>query len=112
MNDDMNPNRPNDLSEDALSRAFEELIEERSSHVGTPREDAPVVSSAGTPGLCAEPVARRLPPCEEADLADAMNLNELLAHAAQCPACAERLHTVFAEASPEEAAQVSELSSA
>jgi tetratricopeptide (TPR) repeat protein len=112
MNDDLNSSRPRNLPEDALFRAFEELIEGRSSHAATPREDAPAGTPAGRPEPSSHSGACLLSFGGEADLADAANLDALLAHAAECSRCAERLRTVFAEASPEEAVQVGELESA
>ena len=116
MNDDLNSDRP----EDALKKALDELIEGRSSRAGTPREDAPV-PPAGAPGPCTELGAWSLPqggeadpagPASDAQTSDAPHLDDLLTHAAECPVCAGRLRALFADASPEDAAELGALSSA
>jgi tetratricopeptide (TPR) repeat protein len=118
MSDDLNPDRPQKLPEDALAKAFEELIEGRSTRAESPREDAQGVPPAGTPSPCPELgawpelLSGEAPPAETANPANAAKLDALLAHAAQCPTCAERLRILSADASPEEAAEVRELASA
>ena len=116
MNDDLNSDRP----EDALKKALDELIEGRSSRAETPREDAPALP-AGAPGPCAELGAWSLPqggeadpagPASDAKSADAPHLDDLLTHAAECPVCAGRLRALFADASPEDAAELGALSTA
>lgn len=120
MNDDLNPDGPRNLPEDALKKALDELIEGRSSRAETPREEnAGFPGSA--PGSCFELGAWLLPSGGQADpegsasaaqRANAPNLDALLAHAAECPFCAEQLRGLFADASPEEAAEVAALASA
>jgi tetratricopeptide (TPR) repeat protein len=121
MKDDSNPNRPGSLSEDALKKALDELIEGRLSRAGTPEEGAPGLAPAITPGPCPEPGAWPLLLSGEARLAetanvalpaDAASFDALLVHAAQCSACAERLRMFYADASPEEAAEIAGLASA
>ncbi len=121
MSDDLNSDSPRTLPEDALKKALEELIEGRSSRAGTPREGGPATPSASTAEPCAELGAWSLPPGGRADsagcmsasqLADAPDFVALLAHAADCPACAERLRALFAGATPEEEAEAAALSSA
>jgi CHAT domain-containing protein/predicted Zn-dependent protease len=120
MKDDLNSDRPPNLAEDALKKALDELIEGRSSRAETPREEnAGFPGSA--PGSCFELGAWLLPPGSQADPegsasaskpANAPNPDALLAHASECPSCAEQLRGLFAAASPEEAAEVATLSSA
>ena len=121
MNDDLNSDSPRNLPEDAMKKALEELIGGRSSRAGIPREGAPAAPSASTPGPCAELGPWPVPLDGRADSvgsssanlpADAPNLDAVLTHAADCPACAERLRTLFAGASPEEEAEAAALSSA
>jgi len=120
MNDDLNPDRPPNLPEDALKKALDELIEGRCSRAETPRGDISGAPPASEPGRCAELGAWTLPFGEEADPAgsamaaqpeDAPSLDDLLTHAAECPVCAGRLRTLIADASPEEAAELGALSS-
>jgi len=115
MNDDSNPNGPPNLPEDALSKAFEELIEGRSSRAETTRAEAPSMTLAGAASPCTdfdEWLQLLSGEAGPAEASDSAHLDALLAHAADCPACAERLRTMLAEATPEEAAEVASLSSA
>jgi tetratricopeptide (TPR) repeat protein len=119
MNDDLNPDHPPNLPEGALKKALDELIEGRSSRAATPREDAPALP-ASAPEPCTELGAWSLPlggeaapaePASDVQPADAPHLDDLLTHAAECPVCAGRLRALFANASPEDAAELGSLSS-
>ena len=114
MDDDLNPDHPPNLTEDALKKALDELIEGRCSRAETPREDASGVPSASAPECCKELGAWSLPLGGEVDPAgpaSAPHLDDLLTHAAECPVCAGRLRALFADASPEDAAELGSLSS-
>jgi len=114
MDDDLNPDHPPNLTEDALKKALDELIEGRCSRAETPREDAPGVPPASAPERCNELGAWSLPLGGEAvpaGQASAPRLDDLLTHAAECPVCAGRLRALFADASPEDAAELGSLSS-
>jgi tetratricopeptide (TPR) repeat protein len=108
MKDDLNPNRP----EDALKKALDELLEGRSTRARVPQEHPSGTPPAGASGLCPEPSAWQLLLSGEAGPANALILEELLAHAAECSACAEHLRMMIADPSPEEAATVAGLAAA
>jgi tetratricopeptide (TPR) repeat protein len=121
MNEDLNPNRLENLPDDALKKALEALIDSRSSGAATPSEYATAAKPAGAAGRCPDLGAwamllngeeERVETAKAANLAGAPNLDALLAHAAECHACADRLRTFFAEASPEEDAELANLASA
>src|ERR1035437_4729930 len=85
MKDELNPNRPSrpaDGPEDALNKAFEELLEGPSPHAG------PSPAAAGAPGLCPQPGEWIRLASGEARPAEG---DRLLAHAAGCGDCAARL---------------------
>jgi len=115
MNDDSNPDSPRSLPEDALERALDELIEGRSSRTGIPRKGAPGVPPASAQEPCSELGAWSLPltwAAGPAGQADVLNLDTMLAHAAQCSPCAQRLRILIADSTPEETAEIGALSSA
>jgi len=118
MKDDLNSNCPSDFSEDALKKAFDELIEGRSFRAGTVREDAPGEPPAGAGECCSVQGPWSLPlgweagRAEAASSADATSLDDLLAHASECPACSGRLRMLIADVSPEEAVELGGLASA
>ena len=109
MNTDLNSKHPSDLPEDALAKAFEELMEGRSSLAAAPHEDLASPGMPGVAGACPELGEWSRLLSEEAHPAE---VNALLAHAALCRTCAARLRMLSADASPEEAAEVGRLASA
>ena len=128
MNENINPNRLENLPDDALKKALEALIDGRSSGAATPSADAPVAATAAMPtniaGRCPnlgawamllgseEERVETANSANAANLAGAPNLDALLAHAAECQPCAELLRTLYADASPEENAELANLASA
>jgi len=113
MNNDMNPNRHSDLPEDALTKALDDLMKERSSGSGAVRQDAVTGQAAEEP--CPEPGEwLRLSNNDEVavDPAESAQLDALLAHAALCAKCAGRLRSLSADVTPEELAAVDKLASA
>ncbi len=123
MNEDFNPgqlpeNAPGN-SGNRLSSALEGLIQERSTRVGHPAPEGAQPDSEGTqaaPGLCPEPGEWALLLADEPPPAESHRINALLAHAAGCSACAERLRPLpsdmLADASAEERAFLAGLASA
>ena len=110
MKDELNPNRPSrpaDGPEDALKKAFEELLEGPSPHAG------PSPAAAGAPGFCPQPGEWIRLASGEARPAE---VDRLLAHAAGCGDCAARLRQSLrlfsAEATPEETVAAGQLASA
>ena len=110
MNEDFNPGlsgNPAEGSEERMASALEALIQRR-LHAG----DAWRVSAdyAGPENRVAEPEMGECPEPEAWELlfvsqptdADQGKVNALLAHAASCPVCAQRLRALVAEPSPEE----------
>ena len=106
--DDQNTKRPSDPSENALARALEELMEAGSSRASGPHWDR---SRESVAGACPEP-REWLLLGEEADPAETAKLDTLLSHAAQCGKCATYLKMLTAEATEEEAAEMSSLAPA
>jgi tetratricopeptide (TPR) repeat protein len=126
MNDESNPSSPLNPQEDALKQALDELIQVRSSRAETPYGDDETGAPAGTVEPCPElgawlelfggeaveaDAVGTAKHSNAANLTAAPTLDALLAHAAECPACAERLRTTFADASPQESLEVANLSS-
>jgi tetratricopeptide (TPR) repeat protein len=109
MNKNLNPNRPAELPEDALAKALEELMEGRANQAEARRPDQVSGWSRGREEDCPEPGewARLL--CGKPRPAE---LDQLLAHAAECRACAAEMRLLTAEASPEEIAELSAMASA
>ncbi len=109
MNEDINPGP---ASEDApqstgavLAGAFEELIQGRlagTSRAGRLEPESERAEDAE--GRCPEPGEWALLLGDEALPAYTAKVNALLAHAADCPVCAERLREFSADISPEESA--------
>ena len=89
-------------------RAFEELIK------GSSRAGVGVMGevSAAPGGPCPEPGEWALLLSVEARAAGSASVDALLAHAADCRTCAERLRKLCADASPEEEAEIGKLASA
>src|ERR1700691_2718036 len=113
MNEDLNPKLPSDPPQDALAKALDELMEGRSSFAEAARED--MASVPGAEGGCPEPgewlvlVSGKARPD---DAAETTKVDALLAHAALCRTCAERLRLLSVDASPQEIAEVGKLASA
>ncbi|MGA3046253.1 MAG: CHAT domain-containing protein [Terracidiphilus sp.] len=108
-NDDQNPKRPSDPSEEALLRALEELMATGSSRASGPRWDP---SREPLSGSCPES-DEWLPLLGGDDApADAAKREVLLAHAAQCGKCATYLKMLTAEATEEEVVELSKLAPA
>jgi tetratricopeptide (TPR) repeat protein len=119
MNEDFNPEQvaenPPDNASNRLSGALEELIQGRKSRAGiqvsepkNPESEGP--DAAAEP--CPEPGEWALLLGDEARLTELAKVNALLAHAATCGACAERLRALAADVSPEESALLAGLTSA
>src|SRR5271165_6121541 len=110
-NEDQNPERPSKPSEDALSRALEELMEGRSSRAEAPLEDEAGAPTPGSEDGCPEPEEWLMLLSGEARPEEEKKAAALLAHAAECSNCSARLRMLSAEASEEEAAEVGKLAS-
>jgi CHAT domain-containing protein/tetratricopeptide (TPR) repeat protein len=102
MKDNLNPDRRSNSHEDALPRALEDLLEGLSSCADPPHSE----SAAVPPGPCPAPAEWSRLIGGEVRAAD---VDALLAHAAACPVCAERLRSFSAGPSAEEAFIVSQL---
>jgi tetratricopeptide (TPR) repeat protein len=126
MNDDLNPGSLRTFSDDALSdddliQAFEELIEGQSPQAERPHEDVPGALPSDLHNPCPELGAWLLLLSGDAETTHAAKpsgtaksiakLEAMLAHAARCTTCAERLRMLFANASKEEEAEVRKLTS-
>jgi tetratricopeptide (TPR) repeat protein len=109
MSKDHNPQYPSDPPDDALAKAFEELMEGRWSMAERRHEDPASPQMLGVEVGCPELGEWPQLLSEEARPAQ---VNALLAHAALCRTCAARLRMLAADASPEEAAEVGRLASA
>ncbi len=115
MNSDFNPgsvskNPQGDIGE-GLASAFDELIQGRELRAGSDAPDPAKRESAAADaaaGSCPEPGewALLLGDARPADLAKA---SALLAHAAACRTCAQRLLSLSADPSPEESAALTDL---
>jgi tetratricopeptide (TPR) repeat protein len=120
MNEDLNPKRPSDPpaesgAEDSLARALDELMEGRVSFAEPRRQDTPSTALPGAEGGCPESGEwSRLVSGEAgtADPAKVEKLDALMAHAALCRPCAERLRLLAADASQEETVEIGRLASA
>lgn len=106
MKDNLNPGHRSSGRENALPRALEDLLDGLSSAPAASNADSTGAPAATATGPCPAPnewstlVAGEVRPAE---------VNALLAHAAACPACAERLRKFSSGPSPEEAVEVSQL---
>jgi len=109
MNNDLTPKRPSDPSADPLAGALEELMENRLSQGSTPEWTN---TSAPGGGQCPEPDEWLPLLGGDAGPADDVNVDALLAHAAECGKCAAHLRMLSAEPSEEEAAELAGLVSA
>jgi CHAT domain-containing protein/tetratricopeptide (TPR) repeat protein len=115
MSEELNPVRPTDRSDDALARALRELVEGQPARAETPAANG---AGAGTSRGCPEPgewlrlAGADAPPADAAAIAQQ---DAMLAHAALCRACAERLRLSLRllreEVSPEESEEVGKLAS-
>jgi tetratricopeptide (TPR) repeat protein len=107
--DDPNPKRPSDRSGDALSRALDELMEAGSTRpTGKNWEQTIAADLSG----CPKP-GEWLPLLGGgAETSDPAMVDALLAHAAQCLSCANRLRILTAEETEEEAAELRKLAQA
>ena len=124
MNDDFIPGQssedsPSD-SGDRLASALEELIQLRRSQGGVPVIDSMASNDNADPGCESGSFEPRAGPCPEpgewALLLDVEALSRelpsvdaLLAHAAECRACAGRLRALSADLSPQESALLAQL---
>lgn len=125
MNEDSKPDSayngetgaPNDL----LSNALEQLIQDRSSAApNSPpklatRTDQALRGGAASPqagDACPEPGQWALLLAGQTSLADLPEVSSLLAHAADCLPCAERLRILAADESPDETALLAGLATA
>jgi tetratricopeptide (TPR) repeat protein len=108
MTNDLNPDSVPHAEGDALTLAFEELVEGRASR---PWQTSPA-DCAGEPCAtenCPEPGDWVLLLSGEPRPAE---VDRLLAHAADCAQCADHLHLLQADASAEEVEELSQLPSA
>lgn len=120
MNEDLNPKRPSDSpaeseAEESLARAFDELMEGRVSSPELPHPDMASAPFPGAESSCPQLGEwSRLVSGEAgtADPAEVEKLDALMAHAALCRPCAERLRLLAADASQEETAEIGSLASA
>ncbi|HXR38292.1 MAG TPA: CHAT domain-containing tetratricopeptide repeat protein [Terracidiphilus sp.] len=116
MNSDSNPgpvsDNPQSHFEDGLAGAFEELIQGGSFRAGAP-PSGPANGDTGELGatmpnaaaaLCPEPAEWALLLGSDPGPAETTKVQALLAHAAVCGMCAQRLRAVSADVSPEESA--------
>lgn len=119
MNDDFKPGQaqenPPGGSGEGLAGALEELIQTRQASQGHPAPE-PMnrgsVEPAAAGAQCPEPGEWELLLAGEATRpAQTTKVNALLSHAAECAFCAERLLTLSADATEEESAFLSGLSS-
>ena len=109
MTESLKPDRPVELPEDALAKAFEELMEGRTNQAGRRHQDQASGSAPGRADGCPEPGEWPRLLCGKPRPAE---VDKLLAHAAGCSACAAEMWLLTAEASPEEIAELSAMASA
>jgi predicted Zn-dependent protease len=120
MNDDFKPGQapenPPGSTGEGLSGALEELIQGRLARDGQPAPEAINRVGIGPEAageLCPDPGEWALLLAgEPTRLAETAKVNALLAHAAGCEVCAERLLTLSADVTPEESAFLAGLASA
>jgi tetratricopeptide (TPR) repeat protein len=110
MNEDTNPNPASENSPEStgsgLAGAFEELIQGRLAGAQPEPENAQLEDAGAD---CPEPGKWALLLGDEASPAEAAEVHALLAHAAGCALCAERLRALAADVSPEESATLARL---
>src|SRR5580698_1335727 len=101
MNDDFNPGQASESlaggSGDGLARALEELVQVRSARADGQSPELPGDRNASfeaAPGPCPEPGEWALLLSEVTGAADKAKVDALLAHAAGCRGCAERLRVL------------------
>ncbi|MDR3774690.1 MAG: CHAT domain-containing tetratricopeptide repeat protein [Terracidiphilus sp.] len=116
MNSDFNPGsvseNPKGNTGDELAAALEELIQGRELHAGAEapdpaRRESSTLDAAAAP--CPEPGEWALLLGGEARPAELPKVSALLAHAAACRNCAQRLLALSADPSPEESAALADL---
>jgi tetratricopeptide (TPR) repeat protein len=106
MKDKLNPGHRWSRHEDALPRALEDLLEGLSSGPAASPADTAGAPAAAATGPCPAPAEWSALIAGEVRSAE---VDALLAHAAACPVCAERLRRFSAEPSPEEAVELNQL---
>ncbi len=109
MTENLNPDRPVELPEDALAEALEELLEGRTNEAERRHEDQASGSAPDPETGCPEPGEWSRLLCGKPRPAE---VDKLLAHAAECRACAAEMRLLTAEASPEEIAELRAMASA
>ena len=121
MNSDFNPGpvseNPQGDSGDALARAFEDLVQGLAPPSGAPPSGSWAAGSeSGAPhggsAACPEPGAWALLLSADVSSPQSARVSALLAHAAACRLCAQRLRTLSAEVSTEESAVLAGLACA
>ncbi len=109
MSERSNPNPPAVQPENALAKAFEELMEERLWQTEARRAERPSGPAIGPVESCPEPDEWLGLLSGEARSAE---VDKLLAHAALCSECAPQLRMLSAETTAEETAEAVRLASA
>jgi tetratricopeptide (TPR) repeat protein len=109
MNENLNPDRPVGVPEDALAKALEELMDGRTNQAGGRHQDQVRGSAPGPEAGCPEPGEWPRLLCGKPRPAE---VDKLLAHAAECRACATEMRLLAAEASLEEIAELNRMASA
>ncbi len=119
MKNDFNPDPaavdPEGNSGDKLAAALEELIQGLAVRAGASPQGSAAAGEGTAPDAaapCPEPGEWALLLAGETSGAESAQVNALLAHAAVCGACAQRLRALSAEVSPEESAMLAGLASA
>jgi tetratricopeptide (TPR) repeat protein len=120
MNDYTNPEGPSsrpgeDAAQDALAKALDELMGGRNPGVEAAHESGSETPNADSADDCPELdawIALLGPGARLVEVKETNKVDLLLAHAAQCGRCAERLRMLTADATPEETAELSRLASA